>query len=738
MSGRGALERPAESSRAGLHVHLLGPPGVEWAGRSLTIPRSQARALLYRLAVRLQPVPRASLCFLFWPDTPDSVAHRNLSHLLTHLRRALPVPDVLQVTQDTVGLDPQRAWSDTAVFETACTGVKAHHPQEAFQQVVNLYRSPFLDGFSLPDSPEFDAWITQERRTWERLYLKALSTLIEHGAASGAHADAIAYARRYLETDDLAEEIHRRLIILYALSGDRGAALRQFEDCTAILERELGVSPLPETRAVYRTVLEGRALPRPRPVVASGWATLPSLEMPLVGRDRAMHQLVETYRHAGSSHGRVVFISGEAGVGKSRLMQDFATRVQDQALVLVGVSLPGLPPAPFQAVVQALRSGLDIEHTVFNTQPCWLAEASRLLPELRNRHPDLSPVAAEEPGEARLRLLEALCQLILSLAAGPHPVLLCLDDVHWCDGATLDWLADLGRRLSSQRLLVCGTYRGEEADAVKELRRSLARLGILVELKLQGLDQAGVLELLQHTAGHLPREESLAARLHRATGGNPFFLLETLRTLMETGELQGDLGRLENLPLPDTVQAAVTARLQRLDPKARQVIEAGAILGATFGFELVRLTAGRDELETIDGLDELVARQLLVEQPGEYQFIHDLTRRAVEVTLGPMRRQLLHRRAGRALEQLEPDAVASLAYHFDSGGEVEKGLRYHGLAAQQAERLFAWQEAEKHQGRMLVSLDRLDAEYRRTEYVTQRGQVLAARADLRFLQGRLT
>jgi len=197
-----------------------------WADRPLALSRRQVRALLYRLAAGRQPIPREQLCYLLWPDTPEAVTRRYLTGLLSHLRRALPALDVLITSGDLVGLDPDRTWSDTVVFERLCTaqGPPAH--LETLQQAVDLYRGPFLAGFSLPGCPEFETWATAERQTWERLYLETLATLIEEQAARGEHAAAIAYARRYVATDDLAEDIHRRLIELYAASGDRGADRR--------------------------------------------------------------------------------------------------------------------------------------------------------------------------------------------------------------------------------------------------------------------------------------------------------------------------------------------------------------------------------------------------------------------------------------------------------------------------------------------------------------------------------
>ncbi len=762
MSSQPATEQPAGPTAA-LRIYLLGPPSVKWAGCPLAMPRRQVRALLFRLAVRLRPVPREHLCFLFWPDTPESTARRNLSHLLTHLRRALPDPDLLLTADDRVGLNLQRVWSDAVAFQQL---------GDALQQAVDLYRGPFLAGFSLPSSPEFEAWAALEGRAWERLYLEALAALIEERTAREEYDAAIAYARRYLQTDDLAEDVHRRLIELYAAAGARSAALRQFERCTVILERELGVSPLPETRAIYQAILKDQ--PPPRLVARPAWTTLPGLDVPLVGRDEVVRRLEQAYTQAQAGHGGVVLISGEAGIGKSRLMQEFAIRLEDQALVLAGAGHPEAQTIPYQPIVQALRAALSRgaeerrsggdDFSPAPLLPCslaqiWLSEASRLLPELRAMYPDLPPPLPAEPDEARSRLFEALCQIILGLATSPllpcspAPLLLCLDDLHWADGATLDWLTYLGRHLRSpaphspqlwgargaggSRLLLLGACRSEEADALIELRHNLTRLGILSELKLAGLDTAAVLQLLRHLLVPILADEALAGRLQRATGGNPFFLLETLRALIEAGRLPGDLSSLEDLPLPDTVREAVEARLTRLSPVARQVLESGAILGTTFGLDLVRLTAGRREMETLDGLDELVARQLLVEQVPDYRFHHDLTQRVVQAGLSPMRCQLLHRRAGRALERLEPDAVAALARHFEAGGEVKTALHCHGLAAQQAEALFAWREAEEHQSRMLVLLDRLDPECRRPDCLAQRGQVLTARAHQRYFQGRL-
>jgi DNA-binding SARP family transcriptional activator len=236
-------------------IYMLGPAWIEWGGEPLTVCRRQARALLYRLAAHPQPVPREELCFAFWPDTSETVAHRHLSHVLCHLRECLPICELLRSSNEMVELDPNKVWSDVRVFRAVC-GMSDADSLDTMEQALELYRGPFLSGFSLPDAPEFELWVTQQRRVFERTYLDALATLIAVEASQSEFARAIRHARQYLRIDELAESVHRQLMVLYATLGDRPAALQQYQDCAASLERRLGVKPLPETRAVYQAILQ--------------------------------------------------------------------------------------------------------------------------------------------------------------------------------------------------------------------------------------------------------------------------------------------------------------------------------------------------------------------------------------------------------------------------------------------------------------------------------------------------
>jgi len=745
-------ERPAEH-QVRLQIQMLGTPAIIWQDRPLDIPRRTVRALFFRLACTNSPVSRQHLTLIFWPDSREKTARRNLSHHLTHLRRALPIPEALVSSGDRLWLDPELIQCDVLRFKNAVKN--AQHETVYLRPAADLYQGPFLDGFDLPGSAEFEHWMTLERSSLERLYLEALAELIDLCTEDGENSTAIRYAQRYLESDDLSEEMHQRLIKLYALSGDRSAAIQQYERCQSILSRELDVSPLPETQAVYQAVLVGQiSFPEPSAPVSA--PELPGMDVPLIGRAQTFHLLEEAYYACLTGRGQVALISGEMGIGKSRLVRDFARQYRDQARVLFASAHAGEQSIPYQPILEAMRTiaGLESEGPLLwksttgkdsvpalttYLEPLWVTEISRLLPELRSLYPDLPSPLLLEPESAQARLFEAVSRLFLTFASKHGPVILCLDDLHWADSSTQAWLVHLVRLLQRgrYRMLILGTYRSVEMEAVNDLRHNLTRLGGLREIMLPGLDDSAVLEILQHLVGQRPGLETLAGHLHRASGGNPFYLIETMRALSEEGQFNEDLLDLANLPLPASVRQAIQLRLERMSPKALQVIEAGAVLGLTFPYELVRLTSGRNEADLVAGLEEAAHRQLLVETGNRYAFIHQLTRRVVLETLSYARKRLLNLRAGKAYEQLQPDALAQLAHHFESGEEWTKALHYHGLASHQAESMFAWQEAEYHQGCMLAMLKKIDPSSERPDAIRQRGQVLADRAQTRYLQGRL-
>ena len=685
-------------------IRLLGSPVVSWDGAPLPILRRQTRILLYRLAVPDQALSRDHLCFLFWPDVAESTAGRNLSHLLTHLRQALPNSDALITVDDRVYLDPELTWTDVGEF-LRLRGFRGGRVDcDKLARAVQLYRGPFLDGVSSPHSPDYESWMMLERRTLERRYRDTLVALVEELSNTGQFDEAIRYAHRYLAVDRLDESIHQHLISLHIARGDRAAALQQYRQCVKLLEQELGVSPLPETRALYESALAGDTPRQNLHAPPAHWSTLPGPRVPLVGREQAWESLNHLYARASTGRGCVAMVTGEAGSGKSRLLEQFA--MQSPARALAAAGQPGCQSLPFYLLIQAIRpqlriderSGQVLNDRLRNVSPAWLAEAAHLLPELG----DDKRIAAYRPARAlwnngaRPQLFECLSRFMQALTAGARPAMLCLDNLQWADTETLEWLTYFAPRLQDLPILALVAFRSGEDARIDSLRLSLLRQGLLTEIPLGGLTLPEVQDLMHHLLDDEQCDDRLATRVHDATGGNPFCVIQIVSALKESGLPSEGWADLDNLPAPHMLCAAVESRLAALNPVARQVAEACAILAPSFGFDLIRLTSGRRELETLDSLETLVARGLLDCHGSDYQFHQEIVRHVLEERMSPMRRQLLHRRAGRALEQLNRHAVEALARHYEAGDQPAKAAHFHELAAQRAEAMFAVREDDEH------------------------------------------
>ena len=735
---------PKVSELAPLRVRMLGPGEVLWQGCPCTIPRRQTRALFWRLASDLRPVTRDDLVLLFWPDERQAAARRNLTHLLTHLRRALPQTSLLQVTQDFIGLDPTQVWSDTVVFQTLYATPAGPARTTAWRRAIELYGGPFLEGLSTPESTEYEMWWERERDTLHHAYHTIVAAVLDQYLTNGEYEAGTNLARHFLTLDETCEDVHRALMILHARSGRRDAALHQYEQLAHMLDRHLGTSPLDTTRAVYDAILHGHLDRVGFTAAPPAWPTLPGVEVPLLGRDDALTELTQRFARAGNRQGNVVWISGEPGIGKTRVMHEFANAQRTRAFVLIGTAQRLDNPLPYQAISEALRSLSDLPSLTAQITPAWRQQVARLLPELAMGQEMPHLPESTDTTEARLHLLNALSQIILHLAE-IQPVVLCLDDLHWADSATLDWLAYMGRRLLGSRTLILATVLSEESAALFPLSHQLTRTGVLSHITLGALDVTTVRQLVQSITGAGMPDEDTIVQLHHTTGGNPFFLLEALRALVESGTWSPLPARGQHavtVDLPANVCQAVEMRLQRLTPLARQVLEASAVLGPKLRRDVLLLTAGRSELEIVSAIEELLARQLLTEHETGYRFLHDMVRTAVYHFLSTGRRILLHRRAAEALEKIyapeidallygdwrrppahrhhphnhglvEHELMAALASHHRAADEPGKAAAYFSWLGDHARNLYVYQSAVDFYEQALPLLEHLGDEEQR-------------------------
>lgn len=720
---------------ADLSLRLLGGFLLRADTRPRPLPVRKAQALLAYLALRAgRAHPRETLMRLLWGDTGEPQARQSLRQTIVRLRRALGAGKrpALVVQGDTIALNPAAIAIDVAEFERLVRRGVA----DGLEAALALYHGPLLDGLHVA-APAFEEWLESERARLHELALVALRRLLGRHVRAGRRDAAIHAASRLLALDPLQEDVHRTLMRLYARQGRRAAALRQYQACVAIQQKELGVEPEEETRRLYLEILQRASPARARGGAAPQRASRADAEAPLVGRGPELARLRQHLRAARGGQGRVVLVTGEAGIGKSRLAEELAlAATADGVRTLVGRSYESEQILPFRSWMDALRSGRVVTQVAAGETGSRgvRSELSRLFPELGGGEAR-PPITVE----SHVRLFEAIDGLLAELTHRA-PLLVILEDLHWADEMTLRLLAFVARRLADRPLLLLATLReGEETPA---WRRTLGELGALPHvdpLALGGLSESATADLVRALA----RAGSPDARLADMTRtvwtlseGSPFVIVETMRAWRD-GRLPaaGDGG------LPQRVREMIAARLDRLGPSARELARVAAAFTRDFEFPVLQRAAGLGPRETAEALEELVRRRILDAVGERFDFTHERIRQAVyHALLGP-RRQAIHAAIGGALEavytgQLE-ELYDRLAYHFGRASDPARALTYKVRLADKVARSYALVDAAGILGEALGDTDglapsargrsRLDVVYRLAHVLSLQGRSADAR-----------
>ncbi len=708
-----------------LHLTVLGGFQLRVDSRAIPLPAKKAQALLAYLALHPgRPHGRDTLVGLLWAEASEPRARHSLRQTVFRLRKvfARARNAALVVRGDTIALKTAATSVDALEFQRRVrTGTPA-----ALEAALALYQGALLEGVHVAEA-SFDDWLRSERERFRESALEALAKLLAHHRKRGAVEAAVQTATRLLALDPLQETIHRTLMRLYVRQGRRAHALRQYQVCVGVLQRDLGVEPEPETRQVYQEVLQQRAPStqaqdlavvapprRPRRGPPAVVREAPSLEPSLVGRREELARLQDILNEACGGSGRTVVVLGEAGIGKTRLLEELATLQRDGRLV-VGRCYETEQILPFGPWVEALRAGLGLldPAALEGLEPVWRAELARLLPELAD--PDLF---APGPAEDYLRLFGAVARVIEILAAAP--LVLVIEDLHWADEMSVRLFGFLARRVVAWPVLLMASVRAEELGEAPLLRRLLEELRgerQIVALALASLSEAETHSLVRILAQVGTREAALdrvAEQVWTLSEGNPFVAVETMRALHE-----GHRFEASTVGLPERVREAISGRLERLSPRARELLAVAAVIGREFEFALLRRAAQLDEREAAEGVEELVRRGVLHGVGTRLDFAHDRIREVAYGQLFPPRRTRLHASVGEAIEaayadELEPHHGA-LGVHFRRGEVWEKALRYLRQAGNSAVACSANREAVAYFEQALQVLDHLPGGRSRTE-----------------------
>jgi DNA-binding SARP family transcriptional activator len=690
---------------ADLKMTLLGPPSVGFTEGGRDAPQLGAKELALLGFLVLEPAPhtREELATLLWGESSEPDARASLRQALKHLRDKLG--EIVRSDRAVVGLTTP---IQCDVLEFRRTVLQ--EPRVA----VTTEIPRFLAGFSVRHAPRFDEWVAETRRELLSQYQHALGRLAREAMGQWRWREAAELAERWLASDPLCDEAIRVSVEARYLAGDRGSALARFSEYRTALMRDTGCEPSRSLLNLVRRVESDAAPVSARPITDEWYARAPSFEASLIGREDEWSALVKGWKAIRKGGGRIVLIEGEAGVGKSRLADEFLRWiVAEGGTVLRGHGYDVRAGIPYEPIVEVLRDALEAPGLA-GTAPEWLTEVARLFPELKQRFPALpGPGEATDPSDGR-RLFEGVSQLMLSLAT-ERPVVVSLDDLQWCDDDSCNLLSFLIRRSEQAPVLWLGTLcLGElERDAASaRLCRVLRAKPHASVISLGPLTEDELWRMIREM-GHVSTPTGarrFAGRIYGVTAGNPFYVIELLKTMFAQGLLAVDeesgewttsstaAAQGREFPVSQTVHDVIAERIERLPEQLNEVLITVAVAGAGCRTEVLSHVHGISRLHAAGVGDALVDRRLVVEEGGVYRCAHPVIAHVVRGGLTASRRREVHRTLAIALERvMQPDdardVAREIARHADRGGEPTLAYRFAIVAVEGAVERYAFAEA---------------------------------------------
>lgn len=604
-------------------------------------------ALLLAYLALEGPTPRARLAALLWPDVEEERARGNLRQRLLRLRRATGAE--LVVGNPLMRLAPSAA----------------HDLDDAHELLIAI--EPEQAGGMVD-------WLRAQRERRHHTRIDWFDAAATQAEGEGDLAAVLEHVRALVHLDPLSEHAHRRVMRVHYLRGDRAAALAAYDRCVEILKQELGVGPSAETENLRRQIGSARA-----EMVVLDQVPLTVLRPPrMVGRLRELRDLEMAWQQ-----GRAVLLLGEAGLGKSRLLAEFA----QQKRVLLVQGRPGDLGVPYSTLARLLRQALECGEVTL-TSPR-RDELARLLPELA---PNLTLPADGQ----RLILQGAVQDLLAQLRLNGAPLDgVLVDDLHFADEASVEMLDGLIGSEPLRGLRWAMAQRpGEGCAATATLRNALEEIHALECVALTPLDQPQMLELIDSLGIPGLDAAPLAAALVRHSGGNPFFALETIKLGLAMGQLQ--VGRL---PEPESVGRLLERRLKQLSERALSLARVAAIGGVDFSIPLAEHVTGERALVLANAWMELESAQVL----RDNSFAHDLVADAVLRSLPAFIARHLHAEVARWLAE-HGGEPARIAQHWLDADQPSEAVPSLTLAAERAKRAGRAAEA----GRFLLKVSRIE------------------------------
>ncbi len=726
-------------AEAKIEVRLLGQSGVTADGKPVKFAKRAATlAMLGYLVLRQgQLVARNALAFTLFPDEEEEAALAELRRYLYLANKALPAredhPWLIADAETVCWKLDNPAFVDVIEFERLC------RDDATLTEAVKCYGGDLLEEV-------YEDWVLPERERLRTMYLDALLKLVRMRRARRQHAEAISYARQLLAVDPWREDVVRQVLAARYESGDASGALLEFDRFEKRLRDEINARPMPETVAVRAAIARGDPLPgatESLSAVPGQSAAISFPVLPLVGRDKDFAELRARWDRCARGKGAVTLVSGEAGVGKSRLIAELASLVESEGGRVFAGTTTYPERAPYQCVTEALRSSLPLL-LARRMNASLLATIAHVLPEVAMEVENLPSLTVLAPDREAVRLLDALGHCVAALAS-PRPLLLILEDLHWAGPATMDAIAAIVRRCARNPVLIAASYREEDVSRghpLRRLERDLATERLSGSVVLSRLKREDVATMLSRIGMEENVADRRVAELYAHTEGLPLFLNEVLAETRERDAQSQETGFIGG-----GIATTITARTARLSETARGVVEIAAVIGQAFSVDVVRDVAGLSAASVVEGMAELLDRRLIREagprSRQDYAFSHHLIAASIYDEMEPPRRARRHARIAAIMSDSYADNVnevaRDLAHHYERANMHAESARWYAIAAENAALLYANEECIGFAGRALENTGQRDKRrdlLRLREAVRGRiGDRTGQESDIRELEG---
>jgi DNA-binding SARP family transcriptional activator/predicted ATPase len=649
-------------------VKLLGTAHVLKDDSTVTFPFKKAEALFYYLAVTKQ-ASRDQLAALLWPDSPEDAAKKKLRDAMYKIRKAFGIDIIICPQKQVITLNPQ--------FPIHID-IDNLSETESNSATIPSYTGDFLDGFLLKDAEAFLDWAHRKQEFFREIYIKLL---YKHIDAHKDHRDfdLARHARLLIRADEFDETAYRLLMKALAGNGAYNKAISVYNRLTELLDRELGIAPESQTRDLYVSLLEKRKVKLD--------SHLRKQERFFYGRTREMETLTDSFHaftqdsHLHSSNTRAILITGEAGIGKTSLKDEFLHKIDPHGIHIIETNCYQAEETfmlkPWNHIMSSIRQIIDREGIGF--PQLWENIIASMFPAFLGERKKGSVHAVEKPATLKTTVVEEAIVNVLNLVAQRRKILLIFEDIQWIDAISLSLLNTILLHAENNHVMFIGTMRTAHHEGLNRFVSKLCRYDRLMCIELHRFSRKETEEFISG-ALQVPNRritEELKDKLFRETEGNPFFIAEFLNALKDKKDIGGLTSRMHDI---------LKSRIMDISPDGRKALDIMSMFFDKIALETLLAVSGKDEYKIIEIIDELKSRNIVREFSDDgqiwYSFTHQKLRDFVYSQQSLARKKILHNRIGTLLEsRLKLDKrdiprYPLLIYHFSNGGNILAALKY--------------------------------------------------------------